>query len=81
MQSEFFAADNAEECGGDLFGETRDGGGVRRFFIKNYVDEKRVVAAPIRSETMVDTGDLRIAGEKLLKMSDSFPDFILLNES
>ena len=79
MQSEFLAADNAEERGGNLFGKARDCRGRRCFSVENYVDEKRVVAAPILGETIIDAGDLRIVGKKLLKLFDSFPDFILLN--
>jgi len=81
VQSEFFAADNTEEGGGDLFGKAQDRCGRRCFSLENNVNEKRVVATPILGKTMVDASDLGVVHEKLLKLSDSFPDFILLNQS
>jgi hypothetical protein len=81
MQSEFLASDHSEERGADLFGQSGNHRSGRGRPIEDYVEEDRVVAAPILSKPMVDARDLRVPGEKLLEPLDPLSDFILLNQS
>jgi hypothetical protein len=81
VDAEFLTADNAEKRGDNLFGKASNSFGGRRFSVENYIDENRVVAAPILSKTMIDAGNLRVIRKKLLKLVDSFPDFVLVNQS